>query len=118
MDDVLAVRSFECIGTAPTTQQALAMVKKGGTAIMVGVMPAGSTCELPMLDGVINGKNIKGAMMGDNRFRIDMPQYVDFYMDGRLKLDEMISARMQLDEINTAFDKMKAGEVARTVIVF
>jgi S-(hydroxymethyl)glutathione dehydrogenase/alcohol dehydrogenase len=111
-------RSFECIGTAATTQQSVAMVRKGGTTVLVGVMPAGSTCELPTLDLVINGKNIKGSMMGDNRFRIDMPRYVDFYMDGRLHLDEMISARLPLDEINSAFDKMKAGEVARSVIVF
>jgi S-(hydroxymethyl)glutathione dehydrogenase/alcohol dehydrogenase len=56
-------------------------------------------------------------MMGENRFRIDMPRYVDFYLDGRLKLDEMISARLPLDQIHVAFDKMKSGEVARSVIV-
>jgi len=55
-------------------------------------------------------------MMGSNRFRLDMPRYVDFYLDGRLRLDEMISARLPLEEINTAFDKMKAGEVARSVV--
>ena len=56
-------------------------------------------------------------MMGGNRFRIDMPRYVDFYLDGRLKLDEMISARLPLEEINTAFERMKAGEVARSVVL-
>jgi S-(hydroxymethyl)glutathione dehydrogenase/alcohol dehydrogenase len=57
-------------------------------------------------------------VMGSNRFRLDMPRYVDFYLDGRLKLDEMISGRLPLDEINSAFDGMRKGEVARSVIVF
>ena len=57
-------------------------------------------------------------MMGSNRFRIDMPRFVDFYLDGRLKLDEMISNRLKLDEVNSSFEKMKAGEVARSVISF
>lgn len=110
--------SFECIGTVPTTQQAVAMIRKGGTAVMVGVVPLGTQVEIPMLDVVIQGKSIKGSMMGGNRFRIDMPRFVDFYLDGRLRLDEMISARRPLDEVNTAFEKLEAGEVARSVIVF
>jgi len=110
--------AFECIGTAPTALQTLAMVGKGGAAVMVGVMPLGSVAEVPMLDVVIQGKKILGSMMGDNRFRIDMPRYVDFYLDGRLRLDEMISARLSLGQVNEAFEKMKAGEVARSVITF
>ena len=56
--------------------------------------------------------------MGSNRFRFDMPKYVEFYLDGRLRLDEMISARLPLDQVNQAFDRMRRGEVARQVIVF
>ena len=56
--------------------------------------------------------------MGSNRFQYDMPRYVDFYLDGRLRLDEMISARISLDEINGAFDAMRKGDAARQVIVF
>ena len=59
-----------------------------------------------------------GSMMGSNRFRMDMPRYVDFYLDGRLKLDEMISARLPLEDVNQAFDSMRAGEAARSVLVF
>jgi S-(hydroxymethyl)glutathione dehydrogenase/alcohol dehydrogenase len=110
--------AFECIGTVPTTQQAVAMVGKGGTAVMVGVVPLGQTVPLPMLDVVIQGKRILGSMMGDNRFRIDMPRYVDLYLDGRLRLDEMISARLPLSGLNDAFENMKAGVVARSVITF
>jgi S-(hydroxymethyl)glutathione dehydrogenase/alcohol dehydrogenase len=56
--------------------------------------------------------------MGSNRFRFDMPKYIDFYLDGRLHLDEMISSRIPLDEINQAFDRMRKGEAARQVIIF
>ena len=56
--------------------------------------------------------------MGSNRFRVDMPRYIDFYMQGRLKLDEMITRRMRLEDVNEAFRAMKAGEVARSVLMF
>jgi S-(hydroxymethyl)glutathione dehydrogenase / alcohol dehydrogenase len=110
--------AFECIGTKQTCAQALAMVKKGGTAIWVGVVPIGQAVEVPALDVVISGKKILGSMMGDNRFRVDMPRYVDFYLSGQLKLDEMISARLKLDQVNHAFDEMRKGTAARSVIVF
>ncbi len=110
--------AFECIGTPGTCQQAVAMICRGGTAVMVGVVPMGVSVAIPMLDVVLSGKKILGSMMGDNRFRIDMPRYCDFYLDGRLRLDEMISARIRLEDVNDAFEKMKAGAVARSVIVF
>ncbi|MNF57786.1 S-(hydroxymethyl)glutathione dehydrogenase [compost metagenome] len=56
--------------------------------------------------------------MGSNRFPVDMPRLVDFYMQGRLKLDQMISQRIRLDQINEAFDELRRGELARSVIVF
>ena len=59
-----------------------------------------------------------GSNMGSNRFRVDMPRYIDLYLDGRLKLDELVSRRISLDEVNDGFDAMKAGEVARSVIMF
>jgi S-(hydroxymethyl)glutathione dehydrogenase/alcohol dehydrogenase len=110
--------AFECIGTAGTCQQAVAMLCRGGTAVMVGVVPIGVSVGFPLFDLVLSGKKILGSMMGDNRFRIDMPRYCDFYLDGRLRLDEMISARIRLEDVNDAFEKMKAGAVARSVIVF
>ena len=109
---------FECIGIKELAATGLAMARKGGTLVLVGVVPIGQNIELPGLDIVLSGKSVIGSMMGGNRFRIDMPRYVDFYLDGRLQLDEMISARLPLDEVNTAFDKMKAGQVARSVISF
>jgi S-(hydroxymethyl)glutathione dehydrogenase/alcohol dehydrogenase len=56
--------------------------------------------------------------MGSNRFRVDMPRFVDLYLDGRLDLDSLISARIGLEQINDGFTAMKTGEVARSVIVF
>ncbi|HTO52140.1 MAG TPA: Zn-dependent alcohol dehydrogenase [Myxococcota bacterium] len=126
-DSVKAVQSllgggadfaFECIGTKQTAAQALAMVKKGGAAVWVGVVPIGQLAEISAFDVVISGKRILGSMMGDNRFRVDMPRYVDFYLSGQLKLDEMISARLKLDDVNHAFDEMRKGTAARSVIVF
>jgi S-(hydroxymethyl)glutathione dehydrogenase/alcohol dehydrogenase len=69
-------------------------------------------------DIVLQEKKIVGSYMGSNRFRFDMPKYIDFYLGGRLYLDEMISARLTLDDVNQAFDRMRKGEAARQVIVF
>ena len=63
-------------------------------------------------------KTLTGSNMGSNRFRVDMPRYVDFYLAGKLHLDEMITQRIRLAQVNEAFDAMKKGEVARSVIVF
>ena len=109
---------FEAIGIPELVTQSLQMIKKGGTAIMVGVVPFGTNIELPGLDIVLQEKKILGSMMGSNRFRVDMPRYVEFYLSGQLKLDEMISARMPLSDVNTAFDEMKKGAAARSVITF
>jgi S-(hydroxymethyl)glutathione dehydrogenase/alcohol dehydrogenase len=110
--------AFEAIGLKATVEQAYGMIRRGGTCVMVGVVPIGVKVEIPALDVVISEKKIIGSMMGSNRFRIDMPRYVDFYLAGKLKLDEMISARLKLDQVNEAMDKMRAGEVARSVIAF
>jgi S-(hydroxymethyl)glutathione dehydrogenase/alcohol dehydrogenase len=56
--------------------------------------------------------------MGSNRFRVDMPRYIEFYLQGKLYLDEMISQRLPLDQVNDALDALKQGEVARTVLTF
>jgi S-(hydroxymethyl)glutathione dehydrogenase/alcohol dehydrogenase len=57
-------------------------------------------------------------MVGSNRFRVDMPRYVELYLQGRLKLDELVSARIPLEQVNEGFAAMKAGSVARSVVVF
>jgi len=109
---------FECIGLVPTVQQAIGMTGRGGTTVLVGVVPVTQLVPISAADLVLQEKKITGSYMGSNRFRFDMPKYVDFYLDGRLHLDEMISARLPLEDINAAFDHMRKGEAARQVIVF
>jgi S-(hydroxymethyl)glutathione dehydrogenase/alcohol dehydrogenase len=67
---------------------------------------------------LISGKRLQGSNMGSNRFRVDMPQYVEWYLAGRLKLDELVSATMPLEKINDGFATLASGEVARQLIVF
>lgn len=110
--------AFEAIGLKATVGQCFAMTRKGGATVMVGVTKIGENIEVPGLDFVLAEKRILGSMMGSNAFRVDMPRFVDFYLNGQLKLDEMISARRPLEEINVCFDEMKKGTVARSVIVF
>ena len=69
-------------------------------------------------DLTLQEKNVTGSFMGSNQFRVDMPRYIDFYLDGRLLLDEMISARIGLEDVNNALDEMRKGTAARQVIVF
>ena len=110
--------AFECIGLEATVQQAVGMIRKSGTAVLVGVVPVGKLVPLHIADITLQQKTVMGSMMGSNRFRIDMPRYVDFYLDGRLRLDEMISARIPLEGVNDALEGLRQGKVARSVIVF
>jgi S-(hydroxymethyl)glutathione dehydrogenase/alcohol dehydrogenase len=109
--------SFEAIGLKVAAEQAFNCLRSGGTATVIGMIPVGQKVEL---DGFqfLSEKKIQGSTMGSNRFRIDMPRYIDFYLQGRLKLDEMITRRGKLEDVNEAFRAMKAGEVARSVLMF
>ncbi|MEC8088670.1 MAG: Zn-dependent alcohol dehydrogenase [Pseudomonadota bacterium] len=109
--------SFEAIGRKQTTEQAFRMLATGGTATVIGMVPEGEMVEIEAAD-LINDKTLRGSNMGSNRFRVDMPNYVDFYLDGRLKLDAMIARRIGLEDVNEAFAEMKRGEFARSVITF
>ena len=81
-------------------------------------MPVTEMVPISAADLTLQEKHITGSFMGSNEFRVDMPHYIDFYLDGRLKLDEMISARIGLDDVNNALDEMRKGTAARQVIVF
>jgi S-(hydroxymethyl)glutathione dehydrogenase/alcohol dehydrogenase len=110
--------SFEAIGLKLTTEQAFDCLDTGGTATLIGMVPLGQKVELDARTLLFGERKIQGSIMGSNRFRVDMPQYLEFYRQGRLKLDEMITTRMKLEDVNEAFRAMKAGEVARQVIMF
>ncbi|WP_332769230.1 Zn-dependent alcohol dehydrogenase [Phenylobacterium sp.] len=109
--------SFEAIGLKATTEQAFAMLARGGVANVIGMIPVGTKIEL---DGYefLGEKRIQGSFMGSNRFPVDLPRFVDFYMQGKLHLDQMISRRIKLDQVNEAFEELKRGELARSVILF
>jgi S-(hydroxymethyl)glutathione dehydrogenase/alcohol dehydrogenase len=109
--------AFEAIGLKQTAEQAFNMLRRGGTATVIGMIPFGTNIELPGMAFLME-KRIQGSTMGSNRFRVDIPQWLDLYQQGRLKLDELVSQRLKLDEINDGFELMKTGEVARSVVVF
>jgi S-(hydroxymethyl)glutathione dehydrogenase / alcohol dehydrogenase len=108
--------SFECIGNVDVMGQALACVHKGwGQAIIIGVAGAGEEIHArPFL--LVTGRTWRGTAFGGTRGRTQLPGYVDGYMNGRIKLDEMITATMPLDDINRAFDLMHKGEAIRSVV--
>jgi S-(hydroxymethyl)glutathione dehydrogenase/alcohol dehydrogenase len=109
--------AFECIGLKQTVEQAFGMLRRGGTATIIGMIKPGVKVELNGMD-FLGEKKIQGSFMGSNRFPVDMPRLVDFYMAGKLKIDEMISRRIKLEQINDAFDELRRGELARSVILF
>jgi S-(hydroxymethyl)glutathione dehydrogenase/alcohol dehydrogenase len=109
--------AFEAIGLKLAAEQAFNMLRRGGTATVIGMIPPGHNVELPG-NAFLAEKRIQGCSMGSNRFRVDMPRYVELYLQGRLKLDELVSARIGLGEVNDGFRAMQRGEVARSVIVF
>lgn len=93
------------------------MLRSGGTATVIGMVPVGQKIEIEA-SSLLYERKLQGSNMGSNRFRVDMPRYVDFYLAGKLYLDKMVSQCIRLDQINEAFDAMKKGEMARSVIIF
>jgi S-(hydroxymethyl)glutathione dehydrogenase/alcohol dehydrogenase len=108
--------AFEAIGLKVAAEQCFHSLRPGGTATVIGMIPVGQNVEIPG-SAFLQERKIQGSSMGSNRFRVDMPRYIDFYFQGRLKLDEMVTRTGKLEDINDAFRAMKAGEVARTVLV-
>jgi S-(hydroxymethyl)glutathione dehydrogenase/alcohol dehydrogenase len=110
--------SFECIGSVEIMGQALACAHKGwGQSIIIGVAGAGEEIHArPFL--LVTGRVWRGTAFGGVKGRTELPGYVDRYMDGRIKIDEMITATMPLEDINRAFDLLHAGEAIRSVIRF
>ena len=109
--------AFECIGLKQTTEQSFSSLRSGGAATIIGMIPVGVKIELHGPD-FLRERRIQGCMMGSNRFRVDMPRLIEFFMQGRLHLREMVSGRIRLDQINEGFAALKAGGSARSVIIF
>jgi S-(hydroxymethyl)glutathione dehydrogenase/alcohol dehydrogenase len=109
--------AIEAVGRPASGELAVKSLKRGGTATILGMMPLSHHVGLSAMD-LLSGKKLQGAIMGGNRFPVDIPRLVDFYMRGLLDLDSIVSETIPLERINEGFDKMKRGDAARSVIVF
>src|SRR5664280_3891278 len=110
--------SFECIGNTATMRQALECCHKGwGQSIIIGVAPAGAEISTRPFQ-LVTGRQWKGSAFGGARGRTDVPKIVDWYMDKKIAIDELITHRLKLEDINEGFALMKRGESIRSVVVY
>jgi S-(hydroxymethyl)glutathione dehydrogenase/alcohol dehydrogenase len=109
--------AFEAVGLSSLVRQAIESLAIRGTATIVGVLPPDAMIEFPWM-AIRPECRVQTSRMGSNRFRTDIPLYLDFYRQGRLDLDAMVTRRGRIEDINEAFRAMKAGEVARSVLAF
>jgi S-(hydroxymethyl)glutathione dehydrogenase / alcohol dehydrogenase len=110
--------SFECIGNTTTMRQSLECCHRGwGESIIIGVAPSGAEISTRPFQ-LVTGRVWKGSAFGGARGRTDVPKIVDWYMDGKINIDDLITHVMPLDDINSAFDLMHSGESIRSVVTF
>ena len=109
--------AIEAVGRPASGELAVKSLKRGGTATILGMMPLQHRVSLSAME-LLSGKKLQGAVMGGNRFPVDIPRLVDFYLRGLLDLDSIISETIPLEQINDGFTQMKRGDAARSVIVF
>ncbi len=110
--------AFEVISSAKTIEQAFRMTARGGVCTIVGVAPEGVRISLNPNVFTLMEKTLKGSYYGSTRPRVDMPRLLDMYMDGKLKIDELVSRTFTLDQVNEAYATLQAGGVARSVVKF
>jgi S-(hydroxymethyl)glutathione dehydrogenase/alcohol dehydrogenase len=110
--------SFDCTGNVEVMRQALECCHRGwGTSIVIGVAEAGKEISTRPFQ-LVTGRNWRGTAFGGAKGRTDVPKIVDWYMDGKIEIDPMITHVLKLDDINQAFDLMHSGESIRSVVVF
>jgi S-(hydroxymethyl)glutathione dehydrogenase/alcohol dehydrogenase len=110
--------SFECIGNTKVMRQALECCHKGwGTSVIIGVAAAGAEISTRPFQ-LVTGRNWRGSAFGGARGRTDVPKIVDWYMEGKIDIDSLITHTMPLDRINDAFDLMHRGESIRSVVIY
>jgi S-(hydroxymethyl)glutathione dehydrogenase/alcohol dehydrogenase len=110
--------SFECVGNVNVMRQALECCHKGwGTSVIIGVAGSGQEIATRPFQ-LVTGRVWKGTAFGGARGRTDVPKIVDWYMDGKIEIDPMITHTMPLERINEAFDLMHAGESIRSVVIY
>src|SRR5699024_9622338 len=110
--------SFECIGNTDVMRQALECCHRGwGQSIVIGVAPAGAEISTRPFQ-LVTGREWKGSAFGGARGRTDVPKIVDWYMDGKLNIDDLITHTLPLEQINEGFDMMNAGQSIRSVVLY
>jgi S-(hydroxymethyl)glutathione dehydrogenase/alcohol dehydrogenase len=109
--------ALEAIGLKTTIEQCYHAVRRGGVAVVVGMAPDGVEASIPARTIAGDEKTLKGCFYGSTRARIDMPRLIDFYMDGRLLLDELVTRTYPLEQINAAFDDLGRGGVGRGLLL-
>jgi S-(hydroxymethyl)glutathione dehydrogenase/alcohol dehydrogenase len=110
--------AFDAIGGEATTLQIVESIRPGGTAVIVGMAAMSVRAPIAPYYMALQEKTLKGTIYGSVRPNVDIPRLVDLYLDGRIKLDELISRTYSLDEINEGFEALRSGQVARGVVVF
>ncbi len=109
--------SFEALGKKETAEQCFEMLCPGGVATVIGMIPEGQKVEV-MGSELLSEKTLQGSNMGSNQFRVDMPYYVDLYLEGKLKLDLIREKNVGLESINESFEALRIGASGRRTIVF
>ncbi len=110
--------SFECIGNTKVMRQALECTHKGwGRSIIIGVAEAGAEISTRPFQ-LVTGRKWEGSAFGGARGRTDVPKIVDWYMEGRINIDDLITHKLKLEDINRGFELMKSGESIRSVVEY
>ncbi len=109
--------AIEAVGRISAGELALSLLRRGGSATIVGMMPLREKLSMSAMD-LLAEKKLQGCLMGSNRFPIDIPRLVDFYLAGRLDLDSVIAERIPLTDINGALGRLRTGEAARSIVIF
>lgn len=109
--------AIEAVGRSASAATTVKVVRRGGTATILGMLPPDQGVALSAMD-LLAGKKLQGGLMGSNRFPVDIPRLVSFYQRGLLDLDAMVAEEIPLERINHAFDELRRGDATRSVVVF
>jgi S-(hydroxymethyl)glutathione dehydrogenase/alcohol dehydrogenase len=109
---------FVTVGVAGAAEQAISLMRRNGAVVLVGMPPSGVRANFDPGWIAADGQRILGSKMGSARLPVDVPRIVDLYRQGRLKLDELVTARFPFDAINDALAASRSGTALRNVLVF
>ncbi|HIH2744781.1 TPA: Zn-dependent alcohol dehydrogenase [Burkholderia lata] len=117
LSDGGVAHAFEVVGAKSTIEQSIKMLRKGGCAYVIGLSKPGTDVSIDALGDLLrNQATVKGVYMGSSNIKHDIPMYANLYLQGRFNLDDLISRQISLNEINEAYQELKKGGIARSVI--